>query len=103
MSSRTNYMTSGTMTETLVTHRSSNVRTLLDKSVWDSLGRDEIWTLSSISAIGLPPVWYEEIRSELTPRVSRKFDPTERPSPGGTKGDKYEDVRFAYNVAVSRK
>ena len=66
------------MSKTLLNLDHPNTVSLLDKSVWDALKTDEIWTLSSVSTIALVPVLYEEIRAELTPRRKRKIDPVER-------------------------
>lgn len=55
-----------------------NTRSLLDKSVWSALKREEMWTLNSVSTVAFAPVLYEEIRAELKPRRKQKTDPVER-------------------------
>ena len=73
------------MKQNLLNLDAPNTRTLLDKSVWDGLKREEIWTLSSVSMVALAPVWYEEIRAELKPRGKPKTDPVKRLGWGAAK------------------
>ena len=65
------------------------VVSMLDKSVWTSLSRDDISTLNYVSTVALPPVLYEEIRAELAPRKKRKAAPTDRLAAAASKANSY--------------
>ena len=54
-----------------------NTVVLLDKSVWQGLKKEEMWTLNRVSSVALAPVLYEEIKSEVVPQRKRARIPAD--------------------------
>ena len=74
-----------------------NTVTLLDKSVWHGLKREEMWVLNRVSTVALAPVLYEEIRAEAVPRKNRPSKRSDRLASVAAKGS--SDRTFALPTA----